>query len=218
MRVAAIVATLIALSVLPACAQTSNPAGKTAGTPESEPGKPAAHQPNAQDRLFYLLAGAGGAAEVESARTAEKKANDTAVREFARRMAQDHGKANRQLTQLAKAARVAMPDGPDPEQKAKRAELDRLSGKAFDVAYMQQQLVEHQKAATLLQWQMSAGQDPELQRYAMETLPTVLEHLEQVQMILAKLTGSGPQGLAASSPSEPVKTSAPDRGPARSTQ
>lgn len=218
MRVAVIAATLIALTTLPVTAQTGNPAGKTAGTPESEPGKPAAHQPNAQDRLFYLLAATGGNAEVEIARAAEKKASDAAVREFARRMAQDHGKANRQLRQLAQAARVTVPDGLDAEQKAKRAELDRLSGKPFDVAYMQQQLIEHQKAATLLQWEMSTGQDPQLQRYAMDTLPTVLEHLEQVQMILGKLTGSGPQGLAASSSFEPVKASAPDRAPARSTQ
>ena len=163
MRVAAIVATLIGLCALPAFAQTSNPANKAAGTRESEAGKPAPHQPNAQDRLFYFLAGVGGKSEVESARVAEKRATDPAVRDFARRMAQDHEKANRQLAQLAKATGAPMPDGLDPDHETQRVSLEALSGKAFDIGYMRQQLIEHQKTVNLLLWHMGSGQDPALQ-------------------------------------------------------
>jgi hypothetical protein len=59
-----------------------------------------------------------------------------------------------------------------------RAELDSANGRAFDLAYMQGQVIDHQKTAILLQWEIGQGQKPELQRFAAETLPTVLAHLE----------------------------------------
>jgi putative membrane protein len=211
MRLAAIVAVLIGLTASPAAAQIGNPAGTTANTPQTEPGKPAPHQPNAQDRLFVDLLGAGGLAEVSAARSAEKKATNPAVKEFARRMAAEHAKANDQLKPLAKAANLRLPEALDPDHKAQNSELDKLSGPAFDAAYMRQQLVNHQKTATILQWQITSGQDADLQRYAMRTLPGVLEHMEMAQAVIAELTGARPQGLASTmSPSASPRS--PDRG------
>jgi putative membrane protein len=213
MRVPALAAALVALTALPVAAQIGNPAGMTAATPQTEPGKPAPHQPNAQDRLFFHLASTGGMAEVEGARAAEKKATSPAVKDFARKMADEHSRANEQLTPLAKAASVPLPDRLDPDHQAQRAALDTLSGTAFDLAYMRQQLVEHQKTATLLEWEISYGQDGDLQRYAMQQLPGVLQHLEMTQAILAQLTGAAPQGLAAAGASGSAAPS--DRQPAR---
>jgi putative membrane protein len=59
------------------------------------------------------------------------------------------------------------------------------------------QLVEHQKTSLLLEWELSNGQDANLQHWASETLPSVLDHLRQVQEALARATGASPQGLAA---------------------
>jgi putative membrane protein len=208
MRRRAIPITLVVLAAaVPVAAQIGNPGGMSPSTPLAEPGKPAPHQPNTQDRLFFHLAGTGGMAEVDAARLAERKASHAAVKEFARRMGQDHAKANEQLAGLARAARIALPDGPAPDHKAQRAELDAASGGAFDAAYMQQQLVEHQKTVTLLQWEISSGQDADLQRYAMQNLPIVLEHLEMAQRIIAELTGAPPAGLAASSVASPRTSS-----------
>lgn len=212
MRLIMIVAGLVAVAVVPAAAQMGNPAGWTWGT-QSEPGQPAPHQPNAQDRLFVYLAHTGGLAEVAAGRSAERKAGSAAVRDFARRMVQDHSKANEQLMPLAKAANIPLPDAPDPDHRAQQTELDKLSGAAFDHAYMQQQLVDHQKTATILQWEIGSGQDPELQRYAAQNLPIVLEHLQMAQTIVAELTRAAPQGLAASSLSQPP--SGPKAEPAR---
>jgi putative membrane protein len=207
MRVFPIAVALVSITALPAAAQVGNPAGMTAATPEREPGTPAPHQPNAQDRLFIYLLGTGGMAEVEGARAANKQASSAAIKDFARRMVQDHTKANEQLAGLAKAARVPLPNALDPDHQAQRAELDKLNGRDFDLAYMQQQLVEHQKTATILQWEIASGQDAELQRFAMDTLPAVLEHLGMVQAIISQITGAAPQGLAAAAWSAQTATS-----------
>jgi putative membrane protein len=49
----------------------------------------------------------------------------------------------------------------------------------------------------LLQWEIAAGQDANLQRYAAATLPTVLQHLQTLQHLHSSMTGAPPQGLAA---------------------
>ena len=71
-----------------------------------------------------------------------------------------------------------------------RNQLASLDGAGFDDAYLRGQLVEHQKTAQLLQWEMSNGQQAPLQRFAASTLPTVLDHVGHVQQLLAELTGA----------------------------
>lgn len=196
MRRLATTAALAVLTALPAVAQIGNPAGMTAQTPESEPGMPAPHQPNAQDRLFVYLIATGGLAEVGAGRSVDSKAQNSGVKDFGRRMAQDHARSNSQLASLANAARIPLPTALDPDHRAMQAQLDKLSGGQFDLAYMQGQIIDHQKTLTLLEWEMSNGQDPELQRFAQATLPIVLQHLQMAQGLMSQLTGAPPQGLA----------------------
>jgi putative membrane protein len=175
--------------VPPSAAQIGNPAGVMPGTRESAPGVPAPHETNVQDRLFVRLMAAGGAAEIEFARVAEGKAQSDAVKGFARRMVQDHSEANRRLEQLAGQTNIPLPAEPNPDHKNMRAQLDDATGKAFDLTYMQGQVIDHQKAAILLQWEIGQGQDAELQRYAAAILPIVLGHLETAKSVVAELTG-----------------------------
>ena len=50
---------------------------------------------------------------------------------------------------------------------------------ASGLTYMRAQIVDHQKTSQLLQWEIGSGEDAEMQRFAADTLPTVLEHLAQ---------------------------------------
>jgi len=181
----------------PVGAQTGNPAGNLPGTPQIAPGVPAPHQPNQQDRLFVDQASIGGMAEVELGKLVERKSQNTAVKDFARRMIQDHTKANNQLVSLAKQADTPLGSSLDDEHQGVRATLEKLDGHQFDLAYIDGQVQDHQKTAQLLEWEIGSGQDMSLKRFASETLPTVLHHLQMAQDLRAQLTAGGSQGVSA---------------------
>ncbi|MDQ7777243.1 DUF4142 domain-containing protein [Paracoccus aminovorans] len=180
-----------ALTAAPALAQIGNPAGMAPDTRLDEPGKPAPHQTNTQDRLFAQLAAAGGLAEVQLGEMARDKAEAESVRDFAAMMVEDHGAANARLAELAEAVRIPLPQEPAPDQQALRERLEAAERTAFDLAYVRAQVVEHQKTAQLLAWEVGQGQDGEIQRFAAEQLPVVLGHLEQAQRLNAELSGAG---------------------------
>jgi putative membrane protein len=187
MRLLATMTSLIVLLAGPAFGQSSNatgtgnPAGMTLGT--------GLQQPNTPDRLFVRAAAIGGMAEVEFGELAQQKAQDDAVKEFARRMVEDHGKANDRLTSIAKDAGIALPDEMDAEHQAMRDRLTEASGAAFDLVYLQGQIADHQKTAQLLEYEIGSGQQMELKNFASQVLPVVLQHLRSAQSIQAEVTG-----------------------------
>jgi putative membrane protein len=173
---------------LPAWAQQSgNPAVASPDTPKTDV-LPADH-PNTVDQLFARQATIGGLAEVELGKLAASRAEHDSVKQFAKRMTDDHGKSNEALARIGKANRAQLPKSPevDPEVKAKRAELEKLRGRDFDLAYMAAQIADHQKTAHLLEHEIAAGQDAKVKDYAKQTLPTVMRHLEDARQIHATL-------------------------------
>jgi putative membrane protein len=176
-----------------ATAQIGNPAGMAPDARLVRPGAPAPHQPNTQDQLFVKLLGTGNMAEAELATLAASKAHSDGVKAYAERMRQAHAQGNAKLASLASAAGIAMPGELLPDQRGTRERLQGTAdGAAFDLSYLQSQLVEHQKAVQVLLWEMGNGQDPELQRHAAATLPEVVEHLEAVQRLIAEHMSTAP--------------------------
>ncbi|WP_271898312.1 DUF4142 domain-containing protein [Candidatus Phyllobacterium onerii] len=188
---------LVTLVSTPALAQMGNPAGFAPDTRMEEPGVPAAHQTNNQDRLFAQLAAVGGLAEVDLAKLAATKATDSRVKEFAQAMVDDHSDANSRLKALADAAKIPLPDKLDADHKAMRQKLDAAEGQAFDVAYIRSQIIAHQKTAQLLAWEIGSGEDAQLQQYSAATLPAVMKHLRMAQDIASALTGQASREIVA---------------------
>jgi putative membrane protein len=169
--------------------QQGNPAGATPGT-ETRSGMPAPTQPNVVDRNFARAAAAGGLAEVELGRLSDKKGKSPEARQFARRMVDDHSKANSHLKEIAAAANIPLPDAPDAEDQAMRERLDKAEGDAFDRDYIRGQITAHQETVQLFEHEIGSGQDTRLKEFASQTLPVILRHLEMAQGIEARLTGA----------------------------
>lgn len=181
----AIVFTLLPIA---ANAQIGNPGFMAPDTVFDAPGVPAPNQPNTTDKLFVRLVGEGGLAEVTLGQLATGKAQASSVEEFARRMVDDHSGANDDLADLADNSGILVPEELNPEHAAMRDQLDGLEGEEFDLTYMRGQVIDHQKTATLLIWEIGSGQDAELQQFAAATLPVVLEHLRMARGIVAELS------------------------------
>jgi putative membrane protein len=169
-----------------------NPAGMAPDTPGVFAARPAAEHPNTADLIFSHEAALGGMAEVNAGKLAARKGQSAAVKEFANRMVSDHTAAGERLTAVNKSNKVQAPPDLDKDHKVTLDQLGKADGKAFDVAYIRAQIVDHQKTAQLYEWIIDNGQDPRLVSYAMETLPSVLRHLEMAKSLQAQLTGSAP--------------------------
>jgi putative membrane protein len=123
-----------------------------------------AADPATADRDFYAKAAAGGMAEVQTGALAQIKGNSGAVREFGEMMVRDHTKANDKLKQIAGRKNIELPTEPDAKHKAKKQELEAASGAAFDSAYMQAQVADHEATESLLKQQSSPARTPRRRR------------------------------------------------------
>jgi putative membrane protein len=170
----------------------ANPAGMSPDTAGKEMVKPAPNGANNQDKLFVREAALGAQAELELAKLAQQRATDKSVREFADRMVDVHSKSDQQLLKLGKGLNPDLPKNLDPDHQAIRNELEKAQGQSFDLAYIAAQIQDHQRTANLLQWHLSTGQNEALRKYSTQTLPEVMDHLEQAKATYAMLTqGAG---------------------------
>jgi putative membrane protein len=196
---ASLMAFLLCQSV-PSAAQT---AGERPATPPS--GSP---KLNDADRNFIRDAALGGMAELELGKLAGAKSQSDPVKEFARRMIEDHGKAHEELTGLGKEAGATLPTELDDEHKAIHKQLENLSGPAFDRGFIDSQTNDHQTAVQLFEWEVIAGDNARLKHFCATTLPTLFRHLEMardIQMRTPLVTTSPPRTGEGPSPA-PART------------
>jgi putative membrane protein len=136
---------------------------------------------SAADRTFVTEAADGGLAEVQLGQLAEQKATSAQVKEFAQRMVRDHTQANQELIQLGKSENLNVPTQLDATHKSEMDRLTAMTGNAFDAAYMQHMVQDHQKTVTEFQKQAQSGSDPALKAFAQKQLPILQQHLQMAQ-------------------------------------
>jgi putative membrane protein len=145
----------------------------------------------AADETFVTKAASGGMAEVELGRLAVDKASSDAVKKFGQRMVDDHSKANDELKALAQSKNVTLPAEIGPQDKALRDRLAKLSGAAFDQAYMKAMVSDHVQDVNEFRVESKSGKDPEVKAWAAKTLPTLEDHLKQAREASGAVGTSG---------------------------
>jgi putative membrane protein len=166
-RQALIALAVVALTAGPALAQTKTAKAKTSRA--------------SSDEMFVKNTAKDGMAEVELGKLAAEKASNADVKSFAERMVSDHTKANDELKQVAAKKNITLPADPDAKAKAKYDRLSKLSGPAFDRAYMNEMLAGHKKAVAAFGREAKNGTDPDIKMFASSTLPTLQDHLKMAQ-------------------------------------
>jgi putative membrane protein len=143
---------------------------------------------------FVSKAAQDGMTEVEAGKLALSKSNDQAIRGFAQRMIDDHGKANAELEQIATAKGVTPPKKLDAEHQAMVNTLKAVPAEQFDRQYAQHMNMDHTKAISLFE-KASRADDPQLAAFAQKTLPTLKEHKQLAEKLPGNMkSGSMPGG------------------------
>jgi putative membrane protein len=109
-------------------------------------------------------------------------------------MVDDHTKANDQLKQVASDEGVTVPDKLSAKDAATKARLEKLSGKAFDRAYMHDMVLDHIKDVSDFRVESKNAKDPAVKNFATETLPTLESHLKEAKSIAPKTTKMASSG------------------------
>jgi putative membrane protein len=158
--------------------------GALAQTPRPDQQPPRdASKPMSADTEFAQKAAMGGKHEVEGAKFAAGKASNAGVKAFANKLVKDHTAANNELMSMMKKKQIPMA----ADENAAPEPWRQQTGAAFDRAYIEHAITEHEKDIALFEAEAKDGGDAELKAWASKKLPTLREHLKTAQDLKAKL-------------------------------
>lgn len=140
-----------------------------------------ANRMGSADSGFVTKAAQGGMAEVELGKLAQSNGSNDQVKQFGKRMVDDHTKANDDLQKIASQKGITLPTGLSAKDQATKDRLSKLTGADFDRAYMQDMVKDHQEDVSEFRKESNSGQDPDIKSFAAKTLPTLQDHLRMAK-------------------------------------
>lgn len=184
-RIASASAALLLTLTIPVHAQ-STPAANSAV--QSQPSAAQPPDGSAKTRLtdasFVSQAAIGGMAEIELSKLAIKKSSNSKLKQFAEQMLEDHQATAIKLKQIAQKHQLAVPTALDAAHRHTLAELQGLSGEAFDRTYVNVMKQDHDTTVGLFD---QAGGETALNRdlrdFATQTLPVLRMHQQHAHQL-----------------------------------
>lgn len=208
----------------PATGTTGMDKGAGTGAAPARPSKAttAASSLSRSERRFIEKAARGGMEELEQSKLAMDKAQNPQVRELAKRIVDDHSKANAELMKLASAKGVTAPATMEGSERRNLERLAKKTGTGFDREYTDDMVDEHQKDVREFRSMAKSSKDADLKAFAASTLPTLEQHLQMAKATESAVkkagrdtAGSGSSTTRAAAPSG--TTGGGPTGTARST-
>lgn len=145
-------------------------------TVAEEASAPIADRLSRTDREFIEAALLGGMFEVQSSRSAQIQQISREMLDFAQKMVDEHGRANRELETLARKHDFTPPARLDKTHQRQLDELSRLEGHEFERAYRDAQWMAHDRAFRLFESAEDDVDNAALRSFIARTLPTLREH------------------------------------------
>jgi putative membrane protein len=136
------------------------------------------------------FAAQAGLAEVASSTVAQDRAARSETREFAARMVAEHSAQAAELQALAARFGVTLPTEPDPASQLDLADLNALSGDAFDLAYLQVQVDAHTVTLRAFKTEARHGKNDCVRSWAASYVPILIHHLHTAKETLNAVSPS----------------------------
>jgi putative membrane protein len=179
----AVVALGLAMLVTPALAQSNSNASMSA------------KKPTPMTEKFVKNATITDMFEIQAGKLAQDKANDSAYKDFAKMIIDDHTKTSEEMKAMQPKLGVQLPTELDAKHKTIAKKLESASGAAFENQFKAAQIDGHKAAVKLFEDYSKSGDNADLKQFAEKTLPTLKEHLQHAQNLpkgqAAPTTGSG---------------------------
>jgi putative membrane protein len=132
------------------------------------------------DTAFLTDAMKGDNSEVALGKIAQAKGSTQGVKDLGTMLVNDHGAHKQQVAALAQQAGATVTDDVTDDAKALMTKLNGLSGSAFDKAFIDAAVEDHQKDIAKYEAQAKSA-DPQTAALANQTLPTLRKHLDTAQ-------------------------------------
>ena len=145
------------------------------------------------DPQIAHIAYTAGVIDIAAAKQALTKASNKEVKTFAEDMVRDHEAVNKQALDLVKKLNVTPEDNDTSKALTKaaadkRAELDKLSGAAFDKAYVANEVAYHKTVDTALETQLiPSSSNAELKSLLQTGLKIFQGHEQHAEHVAAEL-------------------------------
>lgn len=140
------------------------------------------------DNEFLIKAATCNHAAITIGKMAENRAS-AQVKSFATHMVQEHQECYQKVADLLKTRKVGVLAGTEPDTKAAMKRLEDLKGTDFDREYLKWVIQEHRAGVPMLEHQVKAGKDGDINAFAKEGLVAIRKHLAKAEE-LAKNIGS----------------------------
>ncbi len=139
------------------------------------------------DREFLVAAASGGLMEVELGKLAATNAASASVKDFGKKMMDEHSKANKALMSLAASKNISVPTTPGEKHQEHINDLKTKKGTDFDLAYMSLMVDDHQQDVDAYEKEAANGKDAEIKAFASGKVPVLKGHLEMAKTTRDKI-------------------------------
>lgn len=161
--------------------------GTAANAPTSSPTTAQVTGQVAADSAYIREAASMNAFEVRAGQLATSRASNSAVKQFGRQMITDHSTMGRKWTALASKNGLPTDVTMNSIQLQSADKLAKLSGTAFDQAYMQTMVEDHDQAASTLQRIAAGAQSSEVKTLAASGVSATQQHLATAQQVASQV-------------------------------
>ena len=154
---------------------------------------PAAGGPN--DAQIAHIVVTANQVDIDAGKMAESKSHNAEVKAFGKQMVTDHSGVNKQAVALVTKLKVKPEDNPTSESlKSGGAEnlknLSKLSGAAFDRAYIDHEVAYHEQVLDALDKTLiPSAQNAELKSLLVSVRPAFVAHLDHAKHLQSTLAG-----------------------------
>lgn len=134
------------------------------------------------DAAFLMKAAEINLEEIKLGQLAQQKGTMPHVKELGKMMVDEHTKAMKELTALAKTKMITIPMEPAATAMDAYNNMKAKPGKEFDKAYSDMMVMGHKDAIALFEKNSTDAKDADVKGWALKMLPALRTHLDHSMM------------------------------------